>query len=223
MNFDEPVIKIAIADDHELFRIGISKILQGYKGFDVILEVDHGESLLKAIEMSSQLPDVILLDIRMPVMDGFEAMEVLTKNFPSIKIIVLSVHDKARHIIRMIELGAHGYLLKNTHPEEVVESIKKVMEQDYYFNDKINSLLQKVIRYKGNNSIDKEIPVSITDREQEVLELICKEHTTNEIADILCLSARTIEGHRKNLVNKLGVRNVAGLVVYAIKQELVSI
>ncbi|WP_299208094.1 response regulator transcription factor [uncultured Dokdonia sp.] len=222
MNLDT-TIKIAIADDHELFRIGIVKILQEYKDFDVIIEAPHGEALLQEIEKYRQLPDVILLDIRMPVMDGFETIKMLTKNFSSIKIIILSVHDKARHIIKMIELGANGYLLKNTRPKEVVESIKMVMQQDYYFNDKINTLLQKVIRYKGNNSEDKDIPVSITSREQEVLELICKEHTTSEIADILCLSARTIEGHRKNLVIKLGVRNVAGLVVYALKQELVII
>lgn len=222
MNLDT-TIKIAIADDHELFRVGIVKILQEYVDFDVVMEAPHGGVLLNKIEKSEQLPDIILLDIRMPVMDGFETIKVLTKNFPSIKIIILSVHDQARHIIKMIELGANGYLLKNTRPKEVVESIKMVMEQDYYFNDKINTLLQKVIRYKGSNSGDKDIPVSITSREQEVLELICKEHTTSEIADILCLSSRTIEGHRKNLVIKLGVRNVAGLVVYALKQELVII
>jgi len=223
MSVENTTIKIAIADDHELFRIGIIKILKSAKQFEVIIEANQGEVLIQAIENAAQLPDVILLDIRMPVMDGFEAMEILTKNFPSIKIIVLSVHDKARHIIRMIELGANGYLLKNTRPEEVISSIEMVMEQDYYFNDTINSLLQRLIRYKRTNTGDKDIPVAITPREQEVLELICNEHTTSEIADMLCLSARTVEGHRKNMVSKLGVRNVAGLVVYALKHELVNI
>lgn len=216
-------VKIAIADDHGLFRAGIIKILNEYPLYEVILEASNGKVLLEKVENSIELPDVILLDIRMPEMDGFDTASALIKRFPSIKIIVLSMHDSARHIIRMIELGTHGYLFKNTPPEEVIESIKLVLENDYYFNDKINSLLQKVIRYKGRNSGDLDIPIAITARELQVLELICKEHTNNEIAELLFLSTRTIEGHRKNLVSKLGVRNIAGLVVYALKHELVTI
>lgn len=223
MSIEEDSIKIAIADDHDLFRAGIAKILHEYSQFEVILEASNGKILLDKIETSLYLPDIVLLDIRMPEMDGFETATGLINNFPSIKIVVLSMHDSARHIIRMIELGAHGYLFKNAHPDDVIESIKLVLENDYYFNDKINSLLQKVIRYKGSNSRDLDIPVAISPRELQVLELICKEHTNNEIAELLFLSARTIEGHRKNLVSKLGVRNIAGLVVYALKHELVTI
>ncbi|WP_299767926.1 response regulator transcription factor [uncultured Dokdonia sp.] len=222
MSIEEDSIKIAIADDHELFRAGIVKILQGYSQFEVILEASNGKVLLDKIETSLHLPDIVLLDIRMPEMDGFDTATVLINNFPSIKVVVLSMHDSARHIIRMIELGAHGYLFKNAHPDDVIESINLVLENDYYFNDKINSLLQKVIRYKGRNSGDLDIPVAISPRESQVLELICKEHTNNEIAELLFLSARTVEGHRKNLVSKLGVRNIAGLVVYAFKHELVQ-
>lgn len=223
MKTKDTTIKIAIADDHELFRKGIKNILQEYTKFTIIFEADNGRTLLEKIKCSHEMPDVVLLDIRMPIMDGFETAETLIKNFPSIKIIVLSMHDGARHIIRMIELGANGYLFKNAHPQEVIKSIELVLENDYYFNSKINTLLQKVIRYKGKKSGDREIPVVITKREQEVLELICKQNTNNEIAKILFLSSRTIEGHRKNLITKLGVKNIAGLVVYAIKEELVYI
>ena len=225
MEQEQNKVKIAIADDHDLFRVGMASILKGYDQFDVMLEAGDGKELLTKIKEVQELPDILLLDIRMPEMDGFEVTEELTKNYPSIKIIVLSMHDKARYIVRMIELGANGYLFKNARPEEVVESIEMVMEQDYYFNARINSLLQRIIRYKGKNfqDADDEIPVQISGREQEVLELICKEHTTAEMADILCLSTRTIEGHRKNLIAKFNVRNVAGLVVYAFKHELIEL
>lgn len=216
-------IFIAVADDHELFRAGMIKILQERKNFDVIIEAHNGLILIDRITDSPQLPDIVLLDIKMPEMDGFETVSFLIQNFPSIKIIILTMHDSERHILRMIELGAHGYLFKNTHPKEVVESIEQVFENDYYFNDQINVLLQKVIRYKGQSFKGLNVPITLTSREHEILRLICKQHTNNEIAELLFLSTRTIEGHRKNLISKLQVRNVAGLVVYAMKNGLVSV
>ncbi len=113
MDSADQIIKIAIADDHKLFREGIAKILQAYKKFDIIIEADDGDTLVKKIKTSSELPNVVLLDIRMPVMNGFDTAEILIHDFPSIKIIILSMHDNPRHIIRMIELGVNGYLFKN--------------------------------------------------------------------------------------------------------------
>lgn len=211
---------IAIADDHELFRAGMIKILQDHKNFHVIIEAQNGKTLIERITDSPQLPDIVLLDLKMPEMDGFETASYLIDHFPSIKIIVLTMHDSERHILRMIELGANGYLFKNTHPLEVAESIEQVYENDYYFNNQINNLLQKVMRYKGKSFKGQNLPIALTLRENEVLKLICKQHTTIEIAEILCLSTRTIEGHRQNLISKLDVRNVAGLVVYAMKHGL---
>lgn len=217
------MIKIALADDHLLFREGIRTILEKNPEFEVMIEANNGRELLNEIKKHSELPDVVLLDIRMPEMDGFQTVEKLQDAFPTVKTIVLSMHDEARHIVRMIEIGANGYLLKSARPEEVVNSILLVIENDYYFNNKINALMSKVIRSKDNLGIKVDLPVKLTSREYEVLELICKEFTTKEIGDQLFLSARTIEGHRKHLIEKVGVKNVAGLVVYALKYDLVTL
>lgn len=155
-------------------------ILNTEPTFNVIMQASNGQDLLTSIRAADELPEVILLDIRMPIMHGFLTATELIKNFPSIKIIVLSMHDEARHIIRMIELGANGYQLKNARPEEVIENIRYVVEDEFYFNNKINALMRKVIQYKGTPTQSLDIPVELTQRELEVLELICKEHTHNQ-------------------------------------------
>ena len=217
-------IHIAIADDEALFRRGMRLILEDYPDMDIQFEAENGEVLLQKIRESADPPDVLLLDLKMPQMDGIEAAKIIREQFPSILIIVVSSHVSKPFILNMIEIGAAGYLGKNADPEEVVETIRTVREKGFSYN----SMVMEVIR---DNITGKQIPkahsfnapMELTSREQEVLQLICEELTNAEIAQKLFISNRTVEGHRNNLLSKLGCRNTAGLVVYALKYNLVQL
>ncbi|WP_420573196.1 response regulator [Kordia sp.] len=216
------MIHIAIVDDHLLFREGVKAIFQDEKEMEINIEASNGQEFLDALKSMDTKPEVVLLDIRMPVLDGYETAKLLLEHYPEMKIIILTMHQEERHILRMIELGVNGYLMKNASPDEVIECIESVMEHDYYFNNKITKIMRKVMMYKGKKRVDHMIH-DLTEREIEVLELICKEFTAKEIGEKLFISFRTVEGHRKNLLSKLNVRNTAGLVVLALKNEIVKI
>lgn len=217
-------IHIAIADDEALFRRGMRLILEDYPDLQIQFEAENGEVLLQKIKDSADPPEVLLLDLKMPTMDGIEAAKIIREQFPSILIIVVSSHVSKPFILNMIEIGAAGYLGKNADPEEVVETIRTVREKGFCYNN----MVMEVIR---DNITGKQIPkahsfnapMELTSREQEVLQLICEELTNAEIAQKLFISNRTVEGHRNNLLSKLGCRNTAGLVVYALKYNLVQL
>ncbi len=216
-------VLIAIADDEALFRRGMRLILEDYPGLQVMLEAENGQDLLDKIRASDELPDVLLLDLKMPVMGGIEAAEVIRREFPSILIIVISSHFSKAFIINMIEIGASAYLGKNTAPDEVVETIRMVREKGFYYNTSVMAIIRENIMAPMQGKNSRDMQVEITNREKEVLQLICEEYTTQEIADRLYLSVRTVDGHRNNLLSKLGCRNTAGLVVYALQNGLVKI
>lgn len=212
------VIKYAIADDHTIFRQGLRYALADDKKLKITAEAANGLELLKAIE--KQQPDVILLDLKMPEMDGIETTRQLHGNYPHIKILMLTTYDDEHLILHLIELGANGYLLKNADPEEIKKAIHTVYENDYYFNDLMNNALLKNITRK-NSPVQKE-SVKLNSRETEILKLICMEMTTTEIAEKVFLSPRTVEGIRTSLIEKSGVKNIAGLVLFAIKNGIIS-
>ena len=216
-------VLIAIADDEALFRRGMRLILEDYPGMKVMLEAENGQDLLDKIRASDELPDVLLLDLKMPVMGGIEAAEVIRREFPSILIVVISSHFSKAFIINMIEIGASAYLGKNTAPDEVVETIRMVREKGFYYNTSVMAIIRENIMAPVQGKHSRDLQVEITNREKEVLQLICEEYTTQEIADRLYLSVRTVDGHRNNLLSKLGCRNTAGLVVYALQNGLVKI
>lgn len=216
------MIQIGLADDHLLFREGIKAIFQDEKDMEICLEASNGEEFITSLRKAIIKPEVILLDIRMPVLDGYETAKILLEEYPEMKIIILTMHEEERHIIRMIELGVNGYLMKNASPEEVIDSIRCVMEYDYYFNNKITNIMRKVMMYKGRRNM-VHLTYDLSEREKEVLALICQEYTAKEIGEKLFISFRTVEGHRKKLLSKLNVRNTAGLVVFALKNEIVKI
>lgn len=216
------MIQIGLADDHLLFREGIKAIFQDEINMEICLEASNGEEFITSLRKALIKPEVVLLDIRMPVIDGYETAKILLEEYPEMKIIILTMHEEERHIIRMIELGVNGYLMKNASPEEVIDCIDCVMEYDYYFNNKITNIMRKVMMYKGKRNMDH-LTYDLSEREKEVLALICQEYTAKEIGEKLFISFRTVEGHRKNLISKLNVRNTAGLVVLAIKNEIVKI
>ncbi len=216
-------ILIAIADDEALFRRGMRLILEDYAEIKVLLEAENGQDLLSKIRASTELPDVLLLDLKMPVMGGVEAAEIIRREFPSIMIVVVSSHFSKAFIINMIEIGASAYLGKNADPDEVVETIRMVREKGFYYSSAVMEVIRENIINKIPMKSQRAFEVELTNREKEVLQLICEEYTTQEMADRLFISIRTVEGHRNNLLSKLGCRNTAGLVVHALQSGLVKI
>lgn len=214
-------ISIAIADDEVLFRKGMKLILNSYPKLQVDFEAENGADLLKQLADSKKLPDVLLLDLKMPVMNGIETAKVLQKEYPSVKTIVLSTHFSRAFIINMIELSAVAYLPKNSQPTEVVSTIEAVYENGFFYNSQVLGIIRE-------NLISKKKPkaqfsIELTTREKEVLQLICEQYSAPEIAEKLFISSRTVDGHRNNLLLKLDCRNVAGLVVFALQHEVVQI
>ena len=217
------MIHLALADDEALFRKGMKLLLEDYEGISVILEAQDGEQLLQLLREVTTLPDVLLLDMKMPNLNGVDTAKALLENFPNIKIIVLSTYFSKAFIVNMIELGAGAYLPKNATPDEVVATIREVYTNGFSYNQAVLEVIRDNMLQKSKPKMPLSFGVDITSREKEILQLICEEYTTGEIAEKLFISPRTVDGHRNNLLEKLGCKNVAGLVVYAIQHQLVKI
>ncbi len=211
-------IKIVIADDYKIYRDGLKVGLSADDNMEIIAEADNGEDLMKLLETNS--PDVILMDLKMPIMDGMEATKQVRKKYPSIKVLVITMYEDDKFIIHLMENGANGYLLKNAEPDEIIKSIYTVHENGYYFNDVVNKALLKKLVLKNNLKPSFNQNIDLTEREQEVLKMICEEKTAAEIAKEIFLSPRSVEGIRQRLIEKIGVRNTAGLVMFAVKNGL---
>jgi len=214
-------IDIIITDDHRLFRKGIAALLSDFDFIGEIYEAGNGLELLNLLKTMDKIPHVILLDVRMPEMDGIEAQEKIRSLYPDIKIIILSMEDDEQIVMHLMEEGVNGYLLKNADPDEVEFAIKKVTEEGFYISGQLSELFVQ-------NVVQKKVPVKkpgedLNKKELEILELICRQYTAAEIADQLNLSVRTIEGYRRRLLEKTKSKNMAGVVVFALKNNLVSI
>lgn len=215
-------IKILLADDHHLVRDGIMSLLEDEIGFKVIAEAENG---LKAIEACKEHDiDLVVMDISMPEMNGIEATKRIKEEFPDIKVLALTMMDEDEHIRKMIEAGASGYILKSSDREEFIEAITTVLDDRHYFsNDAAHSVMMDLVKGKGSSAKKNTDPAQLTSREKEVLELIVKEYTNQQIADELYISVRTVDAHRRNLLQKTGANNTAGLVTYAIRHNLVDL
>lgn len=213
-------IKVAIADDHKIFRKGVISSLRHYSNIKFVLEAENGQELLDNIEKAK--PDVILMDLRMPVKDGVETTKYISHHYPKILVLVLTMHEDERFIVHLMENGANGYLLKSTDPVEIKKAITDVVQKGYYLNNFVNRILLKNSqnRNKAIPSLKKEVEVS--DREKEVLEYICREYTSMEIGEKMCISARTVESIKDRLMEKFGSKNSAGLVFFAVKNHLID-
>ncbi len=207
-------IKIAIADDYKIYRDGLKVGLAQDDSLEVVLEADNGEDLLNGLEEST--PDVIIMDLKMPIMDGMEATKEVRKKFNAIKVLVVTMYEDDKFIIHLMEIGANGYLLKNADSDEIRKAIYSVYENGYYFNDLVNKALLKKLVLKGRIKPTFNHDIEFTERELEVLKLICEEKTAAEIGKQLFISPRTVEGNRQKLIEKVGVRNTAGLVMFAL-------
>jgi two-component system response regulator DegU len=210
-------VDLAIVDDHLLFRKGLISLLKEFDDFNMIVEASSGEEFFKKIRKKK--PDVVLLDMEMPGMSGIEITEILTEKYPEIKILMLSMHNEPELIFHLIEKGAGGYLLKDHDIKMIVNGIHSVVETGYYFNDCVS----KVKGLMKSNKIDPAyFSVNLTEREVEIVKLICKEYTNKEIATKLCISARTVDGHREKILQKTKAKNTVGIVMYAVKNKLVN-
>lgn len=212
--------KIYIADDQTLFRKGMSRLVRSFSGVSEVKEAENGKEIVELVKADP--PDAILMDLEMPIMDGIEATEKILANYPDVKIVVLSMHDSHQHIFYLMELGANAFLLKNAEPEEVEKAIRSVIENDFYQNQIVVDALRKGAMEKRQSRPLFQKEVSLSDREKEVLQLICRELTMKEIGDKLFLSEKTIHNHRARIMAKLQVRNTVGLVKYAYEAGLIN-
>lgn len=208
-----------IADDHRVFREGIVSILENTEEIRVVAQAQDGKEVMEKLRKAR--PELILMDISMGEAGGIETTRLVKEQYPEIKILVLSMHSESSYIVRMLEAGASGYLLKDAGSAELINAIKAVAGGHTYFSSQVSATLVDQL-VKGKKPPERKAGVPLTRREIEVLRLIAEEYSNPEIADKLFISIRTVDTHRRNLVEKLGVKNTAGLVKYAIKHGLVE-
>lgn len=209
-------IKIGIVDDHQLFLKSLALMLQSFNNYDVVIEASNGKNLQEKIENEKNIPEIMLIDVNMPVMDGIATATWLNEKYPSIKLVALSQNDGDRAIISMLKAGCCAYLLKDTHPNELEKALNEIYDKGFYNADASN------INFRRFLKLEKE-SVNITEKEKKFLQLACSDMTYREIAGILNLSERTIEGYRESLFQKLNVQSRVGLVLEAIRRELVTV
>lgn len=208
------IIKLIIADDHIIFRKGLRTILNELDEIKVVGEASNGNELLD--QLKHQPADVVLMDIRMPVMDGIEATRKVVERFPEVKVIALTMHEEIGYFNQMVEAGAYGFLLKKTNRDELQKAINLVMKGEYYFSEEFIAQAKTLSRPKQKTMVE------LSDREEEVLELICKGYSNAEIGRYLGVSIRTVDGHRARLLEKTGAKNSPHLVMFAIKNGLIK-
>ncbi len=213
-------IKIAIADDHQIFRRGVMASLQQFDDLEFVLEAEDGDMLIAGLETVK--PDIILMDLRMPNKDGIETTKFVSKTYPDIYILALTMFEDEKFVLHLMENGANGYLLKNTDPAEIRKAILDVKLKGYYLNNFVNRVLLK----RNKNKI-KAAPVvnnemTMNEKETEVVKLMCMEYTAQEIAKSMEMSPRTVEAIKDRLMERFGVKNTAGLIFYVVKNNLID-
>ncbi|NTS41976.1 response regulator transcription factor [Flavisolibacter sp. BT320] len=214
------VIKVAIADDHKIFRKGVILSLRPYTNIKFVLEAENGDELLAGLAEAS--PDVVLMDLRMPQKDGIETTKIVSKQYPNMFVLVLSMYEDERFVSHLMENGANGYLLKNAEPQEIRKAIMDVFEKGYYLNNFVNRILIKKAHSKQKAIPSLNSEITISDKERDVLRFICMEFTAQEIAQKMDISPRTVEAIKDRLMERFGSKNTAGLVFFAVKNNLVD-
>jgi len=211
---------IALVDDHTMFRKGLAVLINLFPFYEIILDVANGKELIEQLQ-PDRLPDIVLLDIHMPVMDGYATAAWLRINHPDIRVIALSTMDADTSIIKMIHQGARGYILKDADPKELQVAFDEILAKGYYYNE---MLTRKVIQsvYQGGQDWANRFP-KLTEREMDFLKHACSEKNYHQIASEMFVSERTVDGYRESLFKKFNVTNRVGLVLYAIKNQLVQL
>jgi len=214
-------IKVALADDHVLLRNGLAGLINSFDDYTVIFEADNGTDFQKKIQKGNE-PELVLMDINMPGMDGFATAEWLRQNYPLTKVLALSMYDNENSIIRMFKAGAKGYILKDSEPAELKAALDSIMQKGYYYSELVTGKLIHSINQSNENANGNKTS-QLNDRETEFLKLAATELTYKEIAEKMNLSPRTIDGYRDALFEKLELKSRVGLVLYAIKNGIVQL
>jgi len=213
-------IQVGIADDHSLLRNALANLINTFEGYSILFEADNGKDLRNKI-MQHMVPDIVLLDVNMPEMDGFETTQWLHKNYPHIRVLALSMLSDEKTIIKMFRLGAKGYLLKNAEPTELREALDSLMDKNVYLSEYVSGKLVSGLQQTDLDTSGRE--VVLNEKEREFLRWVCSELSYKDIAAKMYISARTADDYRQSLFNKLKVHSRVGLVMYAIKHGIVEV
>jgi DNA-binding NarL/FixJ family response regulator len=219
----EPLLKLALVDDHNLFRKGLISLINIAipKPVIILFEADNGISLKEKIN-PAELPDIVLMDINMEGMGGYESVKWLSEHYPQVKVLVISMEEKEESIVRMLKLRVRGYLSKDVEPKELSEALEAIANKGYYYTDFITGKLVHQLQ-QGNGIEEKSILEQLSEREKRILNLCCTDLTYNEIAAKMFLSPKTIDGYRAQLFDKLDVKSRVGLALFAVKHGLVEL
>lgn len=217
------MIRIALVDDHQLFRKSLASLLESSIDFDIIYDTDNGLHFLEYVKAENI--DVVLLDIQMPILNGFEVCKRLKMINPDIKILIISQLTSKEVIHYVMECGADGFCSKNSSPEHLEIAIRKIMEHDYYFDNELGSVIRDAILWDKNSNLyfDFSKSVTFTKREVEIIKMVCREMSTKQIANSLFISSRTVDNHKKNIMNKTQTKNFVGVILFALKINAISL
>jgi len=216
----EQIIKVAIADDHKIFRDGIKMALRDREFLRILWEAEDGKDLMHKLRIKQ--PDILLMDLRMPELDGINAISLIRKEYEEVKIIILTMYDEQEMITKMMEMGANAYLTKTTDPDEIYQAILSCMNDDFYFNDLVNKAVLLKLQHKKTVRQFYPNPVKFSEKELNILKCIAKDQTTEEISKEVFLSPRTIETIRQKMKEKVGAKTIAGLMMYAMRNRLLE-
>ena len=211
-------IRVVLADDHEIFRDGLKLMLSKFNNIKLEGDASNGRELIKLVDAAK--PDIVITDIKMPLMDGVEATKYIMQHHKEIGVIALSMFDEISLIIEILEAGASGYLVKDCDKAEIKDAIEKVYNKEQYYCRHTGNKLMQVMARNAKKNDKKNTVLSLSDKEKEIVQLICKQCTTKEISEQLFMSPRTVEGYRLKILEKLEAKNTAGIVIAAIKQGL---
>ena len=214
-------IKVLLVEDHTILREGIKALLEKEPGIEVIGEADDGIEAMKAVEKLQ--PDIVLLDITLPYLNGLEITRKISKRYPGIKVLILTMHNSEEYVIELLTAGAKGYIIKQAAPNELISAIRSVSEGFIFLSPEISKKVVGRINIKGRLNKDKKDRFQLSERETEVLQLIVEEHSPRDIAGLLFISIKTVENHRYNIMKKLDIHSIAGLTKYALEKRIIQL
>ena len=214
--------KVVLVDDHSLLRNGLANLIDSYENFKVLFEADNGKDFIKQLD-ANNLPDLVLLDITMPEMDGYATAAWIKERYPKLKILALSMMDDDYSIIKMLKSGARGYLVKNTKSKELLEALTEIIEKGFYFNEQISNKIAHSVYSPSDKTSEFNGLSNLSTKETEFLVHACSEKSYKEIAETMCISPRTVDTYRDSLFQKLNIKTRVGLVMFAIKTGLVKL
>jgi two-component system, NarL family, response regulator DegU len=213
-------IDVCVVDDHQIFRKALVSLITTFKRIGKVTEAENGNACLRQVAESN--PQVILLDLEMPVMNGIDCASQLIQKYPDLKIIILTMHDSEKYMLYMLELGVNSFLVKNTDPEELERAIYSVVDKDFYHNDLLASVLRKSMKTKLHSERPEFLLPELTPRERDILRLICEEKNIKEIAHALDVSEKTVHSHKLNIQGKLKVKSTVGLIKAAYQLGIIK-